>query len=123
MTASPTHIRAIRIPSRSRLLETLSSASSVTEAARVLDLHPERVTEYVRESEDDGIRAAYRACVTRGKRHTNVPKWLVYWDDPRTPGKPVKIWGVRAETEAEALSTAQRVTRRDGVTVVREVKL
>lgn len=122
MTASPTHVRAIRIPSRSRLIETLAASRSVREAARVLDLHPERFAEYVRQSEDDEIRAAYRGCVSRGKRHTDVPKWLVYWDDPRTPGKPVKIWGVRAATEAEALSTAQRVTRRDGVTVVREVK-
>lgn len=105
-------IRSTVVPSRSRLLETLSAAKSVKEAAAVLEMHTERIARYVRDSDDQEIRKAYRACVERGKRKRAVPKWIVMWDDPRTPGKPVQIWTVHAETRELALEHAYSATGR-----------
>lgn len=113
MTAALSHIRSTSIPSRSRLIETLSSSRSVKEAAGVLELHPERVAAYARQSDDPAVKAAYRACVERGKRKRAVPTWLVMWADPRTPGELVQIWTVHAETEEAALEHAVKWTRRD----------
>jgi hypothetical protein len=116
MADGASHIRSTSTPSRARLLEALSSAASVKQAGLALAVHPERITEYARESDDGDIRAAYRACVDRGKRKRSLPAptWAVHWTDPRYPERePVRIWTVSGAVDDDAARvTAIDVTRR-----------
>lgn len=126
---SASHIRStpLPIPSRARIREALTSASSLSEASKALGVTANRIRFYCTEIEDDDVRAAYRGCVARGKFHRSSvppaplsPKWAVFaWlkkpDD--VAWEWVRVWSVDEPTAEEAIATALRVTQQKTIKV------
>jgi DNA-binding Lrp family transcriptional regulator len=132
------HIRSTPhpMPSRARLREVLGFAISITEAAKALEVSAARVAAYCRETDDEGIVVAYRACVERGKFKQasrkpptpSLPRFAVTWsrkDSQQECSRVDRIWTVYAGDEAEALRIAADVTRRPAgeLTVTREIAI
>lgn len=122
MTALPKPASFIRsMSSVAELRAVLSTASSASGAAKELGIDRDRLANYIRLTNDEELRALYRACVQRGKHKASarpprfaVLMWLPSYDE-KTGAVTydwLRIWSCDAANEEDAMEIALRATGR-----------